>query len=372
MSAIQALLQRWGFVKLSRYGLELTSDGRILSTRSAVLDDGTGGPIVGWHDGDVAIWKLSRWAETAGGDPDVAPRRTGAAAHARSPEMHSAPARPPSSPNLPDISAVSVIEDAPIAAPPPAAPNRPSARVIPVEVAGDAPVEEDDWEWTIALARARVAVEEAETAQPPEPSPRLALRAPDLSRLTPRPIAAVTGDAATSGEWPKTEAIGAIDYEDYRVSATRPSIPVPRVAPRPTPAPPATIAIPRTATPSTVIPVPALPTIDAARMSRMEPVRTSSSSRLAKGTGPLDSEDPPARRQALLVEDTVQDYPVGDRTRPGIAPARRAQGTPPHEEPTVQTHAAASVGERTRPGIALPPAARAVQLPSIKRRSAPR
>jgi hypothetical protein len=370
MSAIQTLLQRWGFVKLSRFGLELTSDGRILSTRSAVLDDGAGGRIVGWHDGDVSIWKLSRWAEAVGPDPAVVPRRTSAPAPAPAP---AAPARPPvNSRILPDISAASMTKDAPIAASPPAAPRHPSARVIPVEVAGDAPVDEDDWEWTIALARARVAVEEAETAQPPEPSPRLApigLRTPDpsrIERLTPRPIAAVTGDAATSGEWPKTEAIGAIDYEDYRV-ATRPSIPVPRVAPRPTPAPPATIAIPRTAAPSTVIPVPVLPTIDAARMSRMEPVRTSSSSRLAKGTGPLDSEDPPARRQAMLLEDTVPDYSVGDRTRPGIAPPRRAQGTPPHEEPTVT-----SVGERTQPGIALPAAARAVQLPSIKRRSAPR
>src|SRR5215510_5092026 len=61
MPTIQHLLQRWGFVKLRRYGLELTSDGRILSTRPAVLDDGTGGRIVGWQDGDVAIWKLSRW-----------------------------------------------------------------------------------------------------------------------------------------------------------------------------------------------------------------------------------------------------------------------------------------------------------------------
>jgi len=62
MPAIQQLLARWGFVKLRRFGLELTSDGRIVSTRAAVLDDGTGSPIVGWQDGDVSIWKLSRWS----------------------------------------------------------------------------------------------------------------------------------------------------------------------------------------------------------------------------------------------------------------------------------------------------------------------
>ncbi|HMG22503.1 MAG TPA: hypothetical protein VK607_14320, partial [Kofleriaceae bacterium] len=68
MPSIQDLLQRWGFVKLRRYGLELTSDGRILSTRP-VLDDGTGKQVVGWHDSDVAIWKLSPWS----GEPAPAP-----------------------------------------------------------------------------------------------------------------------------------------------------------------------------------------------------------------------------------------------------------------------------------------------------------
>src|SRR6185295_1352982 len=116
MSVIQHLLQRWGFVKLRRYGLELTSDGRILSTRSAVLDDGTGGRIVGWHDGDVSIWKLSRIDREEPGIPSVSAPRSVASADA--------------------------------------APVRPSVRVMPVEVAGDVPVEEDDWEWSIALARA--------------------------------------------------------------------------------------------------------------------------------------------------------------------------------------------------------------------------
>ena len=39
-----------------------------------------------------------------------------------------------------------------------------------------------------------------------------------------RPMAVVAAeDPAASGEWPKTEPIGAIDYEDYSRVATRPA-----------------------------------------------------------------------------------------------------------------------------------------------------
>jgi len=249
-----------------------------------------------------------------------------------------------------------------------------------VEVAGEPVVDEDDWEWTIALARARVAVEETESARPPDPSPPVrrgaALPAPE--RATPRPTAA-TKDAAASGEWPKTETIGAIDYEDYRV-ATRPAIEIPRARP---PTPPPTIAIPRTTTPSTVIPVPALPVANAGHLSRMEPVVRSQASsadtgRFAKGTGPVDppeaeTERSPRRPRAMVVEDTIPDISVGDRTTPGLAlpPARRALGTAGEPARADQATMPAA-GDRTRPGIALPPAARTVQLPSIKRRTAPR
>src|SRR5437868_3255687 len=140
MPVMQRLLQRLGFVKLHRYGLALTSDGRIVSTRSAVLDDGTGGKVVGWQDGDVAIWKLAAWNEAAEVIPLV-------------------PARPV-------IPAAS-----PVAQPPP---SPPSAAVIPAVVAAEPHVDEDDWEWTIALARARVAVDEAQVARPPEPPVRRA------------------------------------------------------------------------------------------------------------------------------------------------------------------------------------------------------
>lgn len=358
MTAIQHLLQRWGFVKLRRYGLELTSDGRILSTRPAVLDDGTGGRVVGWQDGDVSIWKLSRWS---------GPPRVGS-------EVASGVIAAPAAATRPAIPAISEAGE------PPA---RPSARVIPAEVAGEPVVDEDDWEWTIALARARVAVDEAETARPPAVAPRPASSAP---RLPERPTlrSSATADLAASGDWRETDAADTAEasaYEDYRVS-TRP---LPRIVPE--------VALSRTATPSTVIPVPVLPTVDATRRSRLEPVvRTAASpaqvSRFAKGTGQVD---PPAlsptrpaavsrtRPMAMLVEDThpnlSANLSVGDHTTPGVAPAtRRTTAVPATEldeglgEPVAPP--APSSGDRTKPGIALPAAARTVTLPSIKQRAA--
>jgi hypothetical protein len=233
---------------------------------------------------------------------------------------------------------------------------------MPVEVAGEPPVDEDDWEWTIALARARTAVDEAEMARPPEPasrSSRAQLSAPwPAERLTPLPISAMTDPGAASGEWPKTDLIGAIDYDSGSRVSTRPAVMIPRSVSSAPDAPESA----RTTAPRTVIPVPALPsmaTMATTGCSRMEPVVRSSAttpasaSRAAKGTGPVDP--PIAPRHAVLVEDTIPNLRVGDRTRPGIA-------MPP----------SATVGERTRPGIALPPAARAVELPSIKRRMSPR
>ncbi len=65
MGAIDNFLKRRGYAKLDRYGLVLTPDERVLSTRPAVLDDGLGGKIVGWADGDLATMELDRWAPAA-------------------------------------------------------------------------------------------------------------------------------------------------------------------------------------------------------------------------------------------------------------------------------------------------------------------
>jgi hypothetical protein len=413
MTAIQHLLQRWGFVQLRRYGLELTSDGRILSARPAVLDDGTGGRIVGWQDGDVSIWKLSRWSEAPRVGSEVASGATGGVTRGVI-VMPPAPA-PAVRPAIPASS-----EARATAVPPP---SRPSARVIPADVAGEPTVDEDDWEWTIALARARVAVEEAEVARPPAVAPRPgspALRPPERPTLR----SSATADLAASGDWREADAADTVEasaYADYRVS-TRP---LPRIVPEPALA----RTLPGTASPSTVIPVPALPTVDATRRSRLEPVvRTAPSStlvsRFAKGTGPVDPPTlsrtrpaavtrtrpaavlgtspaavpgtrsaavpgtrsaavpgtrsaavPGTRSTAVIVEDTQRSLSVGDHTTPGVAPAtRRTMAAPASElddnlgEPVAPP--APSSGDRTQPGIALPVAARTVALPSIKHRAA--
>jgi hypothetical protein len=188
------------------------------------------------------------------------------------------------------------------------------AAAMPVVVADEAAVDDDDWEWTIALARARAA-----EAPPPERSPSL---------IRTRPMAAVAvKDPAASGEWPKTEPIGAIDYDDSSRVATRPAIAIPEALPA------------QRSAPVTVIPVPTLPTVQAGHTIRLQPVvRTAvppaSMSRFAKGTAPVDPD----------VEHAMSALP--DDTDPNV-----------------------SVGDRTTPGIAMPRAARPVSLPSIKRRT---
>ena len=66
MGAIDNFLKRWGFAKLDRYGLVLTPDDRVISMRPAVLDDGLGGKIVGWLEGDLAAMELEHWGAKEG------------------------------------------------------------------------------------------------------------------------------------------------------------------------------------------------------------------------------------------------------------------------------------------------------------------
>src|SRR6187402_2162118 len=75
MGAIDNFLKRWGFARLDRYGLILTPDDRVISARGAVLDDGLGGKIVGWLEGDLAAMELDRWgaAKAATAKPVAAP-----------------------------------------------------------------------------------------------------------------------------------------------------------------------------------------------------------------------------------------------------------------------------------------------------------
>ena len=322
MAAFEHLLRRLGFVKLDRFGLELTPDGRILTTRPAVLDDGAGGRIVGWEDRDLAAAELPSWQPVQ----NLA-RRAPA-------QRFIAPSAPPSAPVRTRTIAIPPAIPAASKAKPIAVP--PSAAVIPTVVAGEPVVDEDDWEWTIALARARAEDPPADEPVAPPPAASKTL-----------PMASVTAKAlepAASAEWPATQPIGAIDYEDYAAVPTRPAIAIPRIAP---PRPAAVMPVARTAsttTPSTVIPVPALPTMrSTANATPLAPVvRTiPAQRRFPKGTGPHD----PAQTTSAN----------GEHTRLGVTPA-----------------SASPVGDPTQVGLALPPAARTVALPSIKRRMSSR
>jgi hypothetical protein len=151
-------------------------------------------------------------------------------------------------------------------------------------------------------------------------------------------------DPASSGDWPATAPIGAIDYAYHSQVENRPVMTIPNAAskaPLPTE--------PRAVVPSTVIPVPTLPTVqNTAKSGRFEPVvRTTraqealaAATRFAKGTGAVD------QTATTRITPPMPDA-MSDDTEPNL-----------------------SIGDRTKRGVALPPAARAVQLPSVKRRMA--
>ena len=290
MPIIQHLLQRLGFVKLGRYGLVLTPEDRILSLHPKVLDDGAGGRIVGWQDGDIAMVELKAWATA---QPTAVQALASRVAMSRIAAAEISPLPIDS----PAITAASVDPPVPVVA---------SAPVMAVLVAPEPTVDEDDWEWTIALARARVATEEAEAAAlagPPPPAP------PRPAPPRTRPMAVVAtkdSSSAFSDAWSKIASTGAIDHDDHSRVPAKPVMPVSRVA---SSAPPP--EMPRAAVPVTVIPVPPLPSIQTiARGGRLEPVvRASSASppstsghQLAKGSGPFDPTT--MSRDAPMSDDT--------------------------------------------------------------------
>lgn len=270
MPAISNLLARFGYVKLAPYGLVLTAEGRIMSLRPAILDDGLGGRIVGWPDGDLAAMELQKWEPARPASLPAPATRVAAL--------------PPPIPRIAFPKPAAVIAPAaPVAAT--------SAPVLPTPgVAEVGQVDEDEWEWEIALARARVAADEAELAAKAVATPRVVTIPP---RVEPMP------------SWEKTETI---ELED-RTRPDRPAVPAPPVT-RPMPVAVIPPKRPPTA-PPTVIPIPKLPTIKD-RLPQIQPVVGATSNgvpsrtRFAKGTGPV--EPPPPIR-------------AGEETQPGVSPA---------------------------------------------------
>jgi hypothetical protein len=223
MRTFHRLLERFGFVRLADYGLLLTQDRRVLTTRKAVLDDGHGECIVGWTDGDLATLELAAW-ETPKPSPKALPKPP----RRRIAASKSAVAEP--APPLP----------APVVAPEPVAP--PPGPVAPPAGAADPepPVEEDEWEWEIAMARARA------TAAEPAPAVGEDEREWEVAMAHARATAA---DVVA-------EADAMLARKPVAVVARTPVAPIRE--PLPLPGPPVNDG----SRPRTIIPVPALPAID--------------------------------------------------------------------------------------------------------------
>jgi hypothetical protein len=280
MPAIDSLLARFGFARLARYGLVLTPEGRIMSLRPAVLEDGLGGRIVGWPDGDLAAMELQKWE----------------------------PARP--APRDAAATRLAVPVTRPIA--PPMMP-KPAIVVAPAAAVAPAPqVDEDEWEWEIALARARVTSDESEQMAAPIRRARLDTipppSAPKLAVLTIPPRA----------EPPKPEPVVAAKKTQPLAAVALAPKPVAVSMPTPTPQ-----ARPGTA-PPTIIPIPRLPSIKD-RQTQIQPVVSSPRTRLAKGTGPVTGTHvgpppPPPIRPGELDDQ--------DRTQPNLPAIARTVALP--------------------------------------------
>ena len=193
MGALDNFLRRFGYAKLDRYGLMLTVDDRVLSTRPAVLDDGLGGKIVGWLDDDLAAMEL----EHIGVPKKKKPTKLVAAPAS----LHKLPTAPPPMPvaakvvapaaKLPGLPPVAI---SPVAAPV-VAPVAPPIAPEPPKVADEPELTEDEWEWEIMMARARAAAEEvqqaAATIATAATAPKARVKTEPPVRSMPKPVAPI-------------------------------------------------------------------------------------------------------------------------------------------------------------------------------------
>jgi hypothetical protein len=341
MAAIDNLMKRMGFVRLSRYGLVLTPEGRIMTLRPEVLDDGMGGKIVGWRDRDLAAAELASWQSPASARAVASPVAAPPTAVRVSPPVAARTISPLTPPPFRPVA---------VAVPLPS-PTAPVARPAPIVVKpaiSMAPVaepEEDEWEWEIALARARAVAEEVQAAAPPTRASRrsrqdtvpppakfvqakttIGVAPPKLPSSQTLPMATVAPDPITTGEWPKTEPLGNIDYEDRtspinevaRVIRLAKVMTPPAVIPaKPTPAPERTFA--RAPSPATIIPVPRLPRA----AGPIEPVVART--RFPKATPPVANQKP------LQISPPPPIRPAeDDKTSPGMMAISSAEPSRPY------------------------------------------
>ncbi len=349
MAAIDNLMKKLGFVKLSKFGLVLTPEGRLLSMRPAVLDDGFGGKIVGWQDGDLAAAELEQWQSRPASTQAVASRV--AAARPPVPTQPLPVVRAPAPP-VPTFSpATSAAPMAPIVREHVMQHVTPIIPIIPPVAVSAAPaaafvapapvVEEDDWEWTIAIARARAAAEEVQVSVAAVQAPTRRMRADTV----PPPVITAK-DPIANDSWDKTQPLTSIDYNDYTnpvaevVRVVRAAAPLPIAPPPPTVVAPAPMRV-IGPTPSTVIPIPRLPT--------------------SANTNPRSSSMTPVVRQTLptpILPSPPRRFAKG--TAP-VLPQSTSSIKPPVAPPVP------AMSDDTIPNLSLPPAAAAVAIPSIKR-----
>jgi hypothetical protein len=325
MGAIDNFLKRWGFAKLDRYGLILTPDDRVISMRPAVLDDGLGGKIVGWLEGDLATMELERWgaAKQATAKPVTAPA-----------SLHKLPAvarvvapAAPAPTTSPAAYATTVARPLPgVAAPAP----------IPVRVTAPAPTVaanaepgEDEWEWEIAMARARAAAEDIEEARVDLLGASAVIASaviqrktnPGMTVIKPMPHAVKHPEPEPLPPWPGTEPFNDSWGDKSEVAPQVMSVMEKKLAVARTPArgssmvpPPRSLPLSPTLPPqrATVIPVPHLPAAADPRLVRPAP-HTPSHARIARGT-----DSPANKRLAETVRTAAVPPANDDRTSPYI------------------------------------------------------
>lgn len=360
--AISSVLRRLGFVKLDTYGLVLTPDDRILSTRSTVLDDGLGQKIVGWQEADLAAMELERWAPPqapgkAPAKPIAVPIVNQAALAPTVPSPATPPPIPSAKPPTTSATPTAALNQRPlpgmtIAPARPLAVAQPLGTVTPTQkrprpptpipfetmppVADSTQVGEDgdEWEWEIAVARARAAAEWAEEAAQQIATQAKALQLPVRKNRATSPIAIVAEpkrDMIKSDIWPTTEPLQRIVTE-----STIDEAPLVRVMPRiksPTPTKPIVMIPAHTPAPLPPAPLPPMSTLSMIpSVSPRAPLQPIVAPRTRTTTGALPAMASPRRfpratpattpdaRMDRIGEDTqVSAAPANDdATRPGL------------------------------------------------------
>ena len=307
-----------GFLKLDTYGLILTPEGRVLSTRPTVLDDGLGGKIVGWREGDLAVMELERWQA----QPAIPRATANPIAIAAS--------------GSPSIGSRNVMAPPPVHVMAPLGPKR-APTPIPLETQPMSRIDddfeqgkplEDEWEWEIAVARARAQAEWADEAAQAAAPPVARTAAPPLRVRAKLPTApsAVIATPPLADRWDTSD-------RTKTTNLVAPA-PLPRIT---QPMRPAQLDSPVTEPGRTVIPVPTITQVS----QLSDPSQIKPRARVHTG-------GPPVRPNAAVMSAAPQRFPRA------TMPSTSTQVLQPFGEDTQVTRAAPASDDLTSPGLLLP------------------